>query len=346
MIAALAGSVALNVLAGAAVETPQIPLAPGVVATFAVVGPTGDEEPSFTIRSVTTDYYDAAYSCEIDDPRTHRRRTVVVARRVSMQDHREAHAIRSEYWEGDPLTYPGTTPFLSSAIIQDLRRGSTTFTDHGTTSLFGIPMPSKRRVTLKRIGFEKLPFLVNGRMTELRVIHARGETREEATGKSGSLDMLALDDLQSPIYLRWRESNRGSQLVRIDYPDAAAAQARLEAALMERKHHDVYNVYFAFASAALRPESSAALDDIAAVLARHPEWKLRIEGHTDNIGGNTSNLDLSARRAEAVRDALVRRYRIASHRLSAGGNGAGGAVATNDTPEGRARNRRVVLSRE
>jgi outer membrane protein OmpA-like peptidoglycan-associated protein len=332
--------------AARAAETPQIPLVPGLRVTFAVVGPGGDQEPSFSVRSVTPDYYEATYSREDDDPRTGRKRTIEVPRRVRMQDQREARVMRSEYLEGDPLTFTGTTPFLSGAMLQELRRGSTTFTDADTGSMFGLPLPRKRRVSLQRVGFEKLPLLVNGRLTDLRVIHARGEIRDEAAGGRDTVDMLVLDDPQNAIYVRWRQAHRGSQVIRIDFPDPAADGARLEAALAAREPLDVYNVYFAFASAELHPESKPALDTIAAVLAKHRDWKLRVVGHTDNIGADPANLQLSERRAHAVREALIRQYRIAPQRLAAGGRGAAGAIATNATPEGRARNRRVVLTRE
>ncbi|HEX4179012.1 MAG TPA: OmpA family protein, partial [Rhizomicrobium sp.] len=71
-----------------------------------------------------------------------------------------------------------------------------------------------------------------------------------------------------------------------------------------------------------------------------------VEGHTDNIGGDTYNLDLSKRRAAAVKNALVTRYHITADRLSTNGYGSSRPVETNDTLEGRARNRRVELTRE
>jgi OOP family OmpA-OmpF porin len=86
--------------------------------------------------------------------------------------------------------------------------------------------------------------------------------------------------------------------------------------------------------------------DISQVLAEHPDWKLSVEGHTDNIGGDAFNLDLSNRRAAAVKQALVARYHIAPDRLSPAGFGATRPMESNDTMEGRARNRRVELVRQ
>jgi outer membrane protein OmpA-like peptidoglycan-associated protein len=78
----------------------------------------------------------------------------------------------------------------------------------------------------------------------------------------------------------------------------------------------------------------------------NPDWKLTVEGNTDNIGGDAYNLDLSKRRAAEVKRTLVTEYHIAPDRLSTDGFGASHPIDTNDTLEGRARNRRVELSRE
>lgn len=339
------GALAFTATVARSAETPRVPLAPGTIVVFAVAGPEGDHEPSFTINSVAADHYVGVFNSEVDDPRTKRRRPIEIIRRVRMQDQLAARVILSEYWEGDPHTFSGTVPFLSRAMIEELRRGSTTITDRNMSRMFGIPVPRNRRGTLTLVAFEKMPVLVNGKLVELRVIHARGELRDEATGERENVDMVALDDPDHPLYLRWHESARRSQIVRIDYPEPSVAQARLEAALADRKPLDVYNVYFAFASAELRPQSKAALDDIAAVLRKHPDWKLAVQGHTDDVGGDGSNLKLSEARAAAVREALIKQYGIAPARLTSGGSGARSPVAKNDTPEGRARNRRVVLSR-
>jgi outer membrane protein OmpA-like peptidoglycan-associated protein len=75
----------------------------------------------------------------------------------------------------------------------------------------------------------------------------------------------------------------------------------------------------------------------------HPTWSLAVDGHTDNIGGDAYNLDLSKRRAAAVKQALVTRYRVDAVRLATNGYGASRPKATNATLAGRAQNRRVEL---
>ena len=108
----------------------------------------------------------------------------------------------------------------------------------------------------------------------------------------------------------------------------------------------VYDLYFDFRSDSLRLESKKVLEEIAQVMKQHPDWKLSVEGNTDNIGGNAFNLDLSQRRAAAVKQALVDQYDVAGGRLSTAGFGASHPVDTNATIEGRARNRRVELARQ
>ena len=120
----------------------------------------------------------------------------------------------------------------------------------------------------------------------------------------------------------------------------------MEQVLMKQRKAVVYGIYFAFARADIRPVSDRVLNEIAQVMKKNPEWKLRIDGHTDDIGGDKSNLELSQRRAASVKSALVERYGVAANRLSTGGYGASQPQEKNDTPEGRARNRRVVLTRE
>ncbi len=104
-------------------------------------------------------------------------------------------------------------------------------------------------------------------------------------------------------------------------------------------------ILFDTGSARIRPESTPTLEEIADMLARHGDLRLRIEGHTDNTGNAATNQTLSEQRAQAVRDWLVQTKGIAADRLEAVGKGPTEPVADNGTPEGRQANRRVVLVR-
>jgi OOP family OmpA-OmpF porin len=93
----------------------------------------------------------------------------------------------------------------------------------------------------------------------------------------------------------------------------------------------------------LRPESTPTMKAIAAMLEQHPELKLRIEGHTDNVGAKDANKTLSEKRAAAVKAALIADYRVNGNRLESKGFGDTKPAGANTTAEGRSNNRRVEL---
>ena len=100
------------------------------------------------------------------------------------------------------------------------------------------------------------------------------------------------------------------------------------------------NVFFESASAKLLPASVAELDRLRSLLIDNPTLRIRINGHTDNVGSDNENLTLSASRAKAVYDYLIQKG-IASGRLEYKGYGEAKPVTTNDTAEGRQENRRT-----
>lgn len=106
---------------------------------------------------------------------------------------------------------------------------------------------------------------------------------------------------------------------------------------------NVYGIHFDFDKDTLRPGSKSTLDEIAKLLAGNAQLKLEIVGHTDNRGTHEYNMDLSRRRAASVVAALVRDHAIAPDRLTSSGAGFTVPVASNDSEDGRARNRRVEL---
>ena len=108
-------------------------------------------------------------------------------------------------------------------------------------------------------------------------------------------------------------------------------------------HCAVYGIYFDTGKADVKPESDAALKEIAKLLQQDPSLKLLVVGHTDSAGTLASNMDLSKRRADAVVQALTAKYGVAPARLSAQGAGPLAPVASNKAEEGRAKNRRVEL---
>ena len=104
------------------------------------------------------------------------------------------------------------------------------------------------------------------------------------------------------------------------------------------------DVHFQTGSADISADSEGALNELVSTLQAHPDWKVRVEGFTDNVGSNDANLKLSSDRADAVANWLAD-HGIDRSRLSSKGFGETRPVATNSTEQGRAKNRRVELVR-
>lgn len=103
-------------------------------------------------------------------------------------------------------------------------------------------------------------------------------------------------------------------------------------------------VKFDTAKDVVKPEYDDQLKKVADFLKAYPDSKAEIEGHTDNVGKAEYNKDLSARRAAAVRQALIDRFGVDGARLTSAGYGPDKPRDDNGTAAGRARNRRVVAS--
>lgn len=105
----------------------------------------------------------------------------------------------------------------------------------------------------------------------------------------------------------------------------------------------LYGIYFDTNKTDIKPESKPALEQIALLLKSDPALKVIVAGHTDNVGTQAANLDLSQRRAAAVVAALSSQYGVKGAQMEAAGMGMLSPVASNDAEEGRAKNRRVEL---
>ncbi len=102
-----------------------------------------------------------------------------------------------------------------------------------------------------------------------------------------------------------------------------------------------YGIYFDVNKDVVKPESYGTLKGIAAILNEVPDVKVKIVGHTDSDGADAANLDLSKRRAAAVKAELVKSFSVNAERLVTDGMGESQPVAPNDTPVNKAMNRRV-----
>ncbi len=108
-------------------------------------------------------------------------------------------------------------------------------------------------------------------------------------------------------------------------------------------HAAVYGIYFDTGKSTIKPESDAAIAEIAKLLNKNSSMKIYVVGHTDNIGSFDANMKLSKDRADAVLKTLVSNHHIAAARLKAVGIGQAAPVASNKTEDGKAKNRRVEL---
>jgi outer membrane protein OmpA-like peptidoglycan-associated protein len=105
-------------------------------------------------------------------------------------------------------------------------------------------------------------------------------------------------------------------------------------------------ILFATGKADVQPESRPVLKEIASTLKQHPELKVLIEGHTDNVGAAAANLALSDARAAAVKAALVGDFGVDGGRITTKGLGDTKPSVPNATAAGRAQNRRVEVVKQ
>ena len=210
--------------------------------------------------------------------------------------------------------------------------------------------------TLSRVEPSDVPFplIINDQPVNVPAIHVQGQMKViESGGRFGSRDQPAdayiLDDPAAPVILSWMFGENLKQddafrvtLVKVTYP--SAKKPTIEQQLEKQRKAITYGIYFDFNQDTIKPESEPVLKEIAQAMADKPDWKLTIAGYTDNIGGDKYNLGLSQRRSASVKRALVERYHEDPKRLSTAGYGDSSPIDTNDTLEGRARNRRVELT--
>ena len=128
--------------------------------------------------------------------------------------------------------------------------------------------------------------------------------------------------------------------------EVVASAEMFRSGLKASGHVEVPGIYFDTGKSVLKPESDAAVAQIAELLKADPALKVFVVGHTDNVASLDLNMKLSQARAEAVVQALAARHGIAADRLVGRGVGPLAPVASNDTEEGRARNRRVELVKQ
>lgn len=359
---ALLGGISPGGAAGA--QAPRtIPLCPGLRIVTAVARAEGDYESIKTIASVGPTEVVIAYSAQVPKgPGVFR--NFQMRRAVRRRDLEDARLYAHYFHSRGSVTIPGSTAVgVSRGVLRALKQGGSAELDIVPGGSSGASADTTTHPNLydyletyrlTRVGRGTVPVTVavNDTVVALPAVHARGDYMGDKA------EFFFLDDEDNPLTLSYRFETGGEptdgaldlQVVKIAYDCAAPAGpdrvTLMERALRERRRAVVYDLYFDFNSADIRHESDSTLNVIAEVLRRNPDWKLSIEGHTDAVASDRYNLELSGRRAAAVKEALVGSFGIAGGRLTTAGYGESRPQDRNDTVEGRARNRRVELVRQ
>ena len=200
--------------------------------------------------------------------------------------------------------------------------------------------------------------------------------KNSATEQSNQLNTSLLSDKHNPVHISiWRQKER----VRVylnqekiwDIPKGLAKDAKLNAIIFSVIYAEAtvqhyignlrlavgapdtrnkmltqnkwvtHGILFDVNSANIKPESYGTLKEMANVLKEYADLKVKIVGHTDADGNDADNLDLSKRRAAAVKATLAKEFSIDETRMETDGKGEGEPIDKNDTPAGKANNRRV-----
>jgi outer membrane protein OmpA-like peptidoglycan-associated protein len=317
-----------------------------------------DFERDITVLSLTADELKLSdYATNVLKP-SNKEVKLLVQRTVS---HREATLAR-EIWLGsqspDVDQHRGSSWMAAStAIMKQLRANGEATVTIGHTGMEG-------SATIHRVDPNPVPIsvLVNGQRQNVSTMHTHVDVTPSAitamgSGYAESYDIWFVDDTSTAWIVRvtgtrsFRDSTHAGdrlglqELVRVQWMDELSARAMSDA-LTKTCRVPAYGIHFATASAELTPSSTPTLQTIADLLTKNPSWVITIEGHTDSVGGAAYNKDLSDRRAAAVKTALVTTYSISAARINTIGYGLSHPLETNTTLAGRARNRRVEITRK
>lgn len=340
-----------------------IPMEKGLLVVHAWGRKFGDSEGIDTVSKITNKYVEIADSgTYFENADAEKGRPGSGIRDVCSNDLREAKGLSTGFWDYGPITLPSSTTIdVSRELFRTLKESGKTdfrylnYVNAGGVGEGGYLHSEKGVLTRVESSDVSMPVIVNGTPMKLPAIHAAGtvlveskkaqELSKDPNDQPLATDLYVLDDPVNPLVLLFKENvgNFRIQVTEIRFA-LPTPEKKIEQELSKNKKALVYGIYFDYNSAEIKKESEPVLKEIAQAMADKPGWKLTITGHTDNIGGHKYNLDLSQRRSASVKKALVERYRVASNRLSTSGNGDYSPIDTNDTLEGRARNRRVELT--
>ncbi len=270
-------------------------------------------------------------------------RGVVSQRRVLRGDMMAAPTFVLGYANKMPRVIPGSTAMgLSTAALEQLR--STGSVPYSLIYDANLSRVDGRLDLVKQL---RVSVLIEDQLVSLpavlaRGVFGRGNRRAEA-------EFYIYDDRGNPIILQSTVSISGEGRARTErivrVTSGASQRMAMQQTLSTIRRMDLYGIHFDFDKATIRPEAADTITDIAETLRLNPGWRLLINGHTDSIGRAGYNVELSQRRADAVKAALVNRHGISPDRLETQGLGSSQPKGRNDTLQGRKQNRRVELVR-
>jgi outer membrane protein OmpA-like peptidoglycan-associated protein len=271
-------------------------------------------------------------------------RGIAAQRLVRSVDRRGASTYLIGFDPSVPRVIPNTTSLgVSSALLNELRtRGSAPVSLMYDRKLSTIP-----GVLTVVNDNSRMPVMVENQIVNMPVLIARGSFQKG--NRSGTGYFYFLSDVNNPVTVEyrikfsWENAMRTTRTVRVSA--GRSEQAAMEQTLRTIRKLDVYGIHFDFDKASIRPQARSLITDIATTMKNNPTWTIAIRGHTDSLGAPDYNLNLSARRAEAVKQAIVSGHGINPGRISTSGAGMSEPKAPNDTLQGRAQNRRVELTR-
>ncbi len=137
-------------------------------------------------------------------------------------------------------------------------------------------------------------------------------------------------------------SNHGCPIETKNEKEKAVSRAVPKADVNQKIEHAAHALEFETGKAIIKKGSFKSLDEVVSILKDHPGAYMTIDGYTDNTGKPEKNIQLSEARAEAVKKYFVK-HGVSANRLISTGHGESNPIDTNSSPEGRARNRRVVM---
>ena len=234
-------------------------------------------------------------------------------------------------WVVSKVALDSAQPFTFIALI----------TTSGAACLFLVLLVTRRSLRPPPLGWTLLTGLLqttlfNGLAIVALSAGGAGKVSVLAYTLKAGHSCQALDGRTVAVVDVVEAKGRERKMVKVD----AAAMAR---AIATTGRIALYGILFDFDQATVKAESAPALTEIAALLTANPDLKLLVVGHTDMAGTFEYNRTLSQRRAEAVVAALVRDHDVDKARLLPVGVSFAAPLASNQTEEGRAQNRRVEL---